>query len=148
MFSMGQRGLGEQGPRGHVYPGPWKQDHKPRLGWTMEQHCKQHPEFGVHAFNLLLPRNSAILPSLLDRNQLQSQGPEVLMLRTPWSPLPTVPATPHHTPSFATRTSPQGVFGCREPQLTPRRAPNLPALTRPEERAHVGPSSRHPTPDI
>lgn len=62
---------------------------------------------------------------------------------TPPSPLPTVPTTPHHTPSFATRTSPQGVFGCREPQLTARRAPSLPALTRPEEPAHVGPSSRH-----
>lgn len=66
---------------------------------------------------------------------------------TPPSPLPTVPTTPHHTSSFATRTSPQGVFGCREPQLIARRAPNLPALTRPEEPAHVGPSSRHPTPE-
>ena len=57
IFTVGQCGLGEQGPQGHFCPCPWKQDHKPCPGCTAEQHCKWHPKFGVQALNLLLPRN-------------------------------------------------------------------------------------------
>lgn len=56
---------------------PWSLETGPQAtaGLDRGTTLKWHLEFGVHALNLPLPRNSVILPYLLDRNQLQSQGP-------------------------------------------------------------------------